>query len=328
MIVPTIAKLIVREHLYKPIQGKVLTLGRQTIALSYEQAIDLLRKEEFEPSSDILRTIVVDQDQRTRVGKGTGFITDDRFFGLLGITELQTMDVTEYEGCDIVHNLNQPIPESLFGQYDFIIDGGTFDHLFDLRVAFENVVKMLKIGGRIIQWNAASNFNGAAYLSFGPDFFYDFYVLNQFSDCKVYIAEVDDIGQLEHWDFYEFEGTDSYAHFRSNRIQMTLVLAEKGSLSTYDKIPVQAQYRDQSLWSSYRRAKDSIKQSSRKPWVGSIASFPSAIKPYTGALGRSLIRLKDKVPVEWRRRFPYGVKAMAVAMLPKQITGYIYRGKI
>jgi hypothetical protein len=109
MIVPTLARLIIREHLYKPIQGNVLTLGRQTIAMTYEQLIELSQQEGFLISEDDLKRITVSQDQKTRVGKGTGYISDDVFFSLFGIRQIHVMDVSDYEGADIIHNLNMPI---------------------------------------------------------------------------------------------------------------------------------------------------------------------------------------------------------------------------
>jgi hypothetical protein len=256
MIVPALARIIIREHMHRPLRGEILTLGRQTIAMTYEKLIDLFRQEGCQLSEDILKSMAVEKDQKTRVGEGTEFVSDDVFFKLLGVRKVTVMDVSSYEGCNIVHDLNKSIPESLIKRFDFIIDGGTFDHLFDIRIAFENVVKMLKVGGRIFQWNAASNFAGESYLSFGPDFFYDYYVLNNFEDCRVYIAEVDDV-------------SDQYDHFRSNRLLMTLVLAEKGGSSTWDKAPIQAQYRDAYLWDAYRRGQKNILSSSRKSLSGS-----------------------------------------------------------
>ncbi len=329
MIVPTLARLLVREYLYKPIEGKVLTLGRQTIAMSYEQAIELLQQEGYMPPQQVLEEMAITHDQKTRVGKGTNFITDDAFFGLLGVKELFTIDVSEYEGCDIVHDLNKPVPEALYGQFDFIIDGGTFDHLFDIRTAFENVVKLLRTGGRIIQWNAASNFTGAAYLSFGPDLFYDYYVLNQFADCKVYVAELDSIAQGELWNFYEFEGHDQYSHLRSERLLIVVVLAEKGPSSTWDKIPVQTLYRDAHLWEPYRTGKRMVQESARKPLIGyGGAASPDTQRTPRG-LRQLLIQLRGRIPVGLKRRIPSKLKTEVNALLQEQKNeGYRYVGRI
>ena len=270
MIVPTLARILVREHLHKPLQGSVLTLGRQTIAMNYPELFQLFHQEGYHPNQDLINQIDITYDKVTRVGKNTGFITDDVFFGLFGIKQLAVLDVSRYEDCHIVHDLNRPIPDELYGQFDFIIDGGTFDHLFDLRTCFENVVKMLKPNGRIFQWNAASNFTGAAYLSFGPDLFFDYYVLNQFADCKVYIAEVDDMAQGQDWDLYEFMGNDAYGHFHSDRLQMVIVLAEKNRDSTWHRFPIQSQYRNDISWEPYRSGMQRLHGSSRRSLTAPI----------------------------------------------------------
>ncbi len=244
MINLSLAKLIIREHLRKPIKGKVLTLGRQTIGMTIVEAVELMRKEGCKIDFSSVGT-EQGYDSFTRGGWGKHhYITDITFFGLLGIKDLSSMDVTDYEQATIIQNLNEPVPTALHDKFDFIIDGGTFDHLFDIRTAFENVVRMLRPDGRVFHWDAASNFTGASYLSFSPDLFYDYYTTNDFVDCKVYIAEIDKLSQENDWDFYEFDGAGAYAHFISPRIQMVVVIAEKGELSAYDKMPIQAQYRE------------------------------------------------------------------------------------
>jgi len=40
------------------------------------------------------------------------------------------MDFSAYEGADLVHNLNQPVVKSLEGRFNFILDGGTTEHVF------------------------------------------------------------------------------------------------------------------------------------------------------------------------------------------------------
>lgn len=338
MIVPTLARLIVREHLYKPIQGKVLTLGRQTIAMSKEQVIEVLQQEGFEVPNRILEKTAAAYDKKTRVGKGTTFTSDEVFFGLLGIKELFTMDISSYEGADIVHDLNKPIPETLYGQFDFIIDGGTFDHLFDVRTAFENVVKMLKTDGRVFQWNAASNFTGGTYLSFGPDLFYDYYVLNQFVDCKVYVVEVDSTSQGELWDFYEFEGSDWYDYLRSSRMQMVVVLAEKGPSSTWDRMPVQAQYRDEFLWEPYRRGKQLIQKSDRNIMEkrrGLAALLDTHTETRISRIKEAVDTAARRIPDKWKRRIPLKLKNMINTVLQekeaketKKTPGFRYVGRI
>ena len=266
-LLPTLARILICEHIYKPINGKVLCLGRQTIPFTHKEAVELISQEGYHIPSSVIAETARFEDRNTRTGKGKGYISDVAFFKLLGITDLTTMDVSSYENAEIVHSLNDPIPKSLEGKFDFIIDGGTFDHLFDLRVAFTNVTKMLKPGGRIFQWNATSNYTGAAYISFGPDMFYDYFILNNFEDCKVWLAEEANRAGTK-WIIYDFEGRSKYSHIKSRHPVMTIVLAEKGSNTTWNKVPTQSQYRDPDLWAAYKEGKLKTLNSTRKPLCG------------------------------------------------------------
>lgn len=330
MIVTPLARLIIREHLYKPIQGSVLTLGRQTVGMTYEEVLELAREEGYIVPDHTQRAIAPTRDQKTRHGKGTSFISDDVFFRLLGSKEMLAMDVSNYEAADILHDVNQPVPESLHGKFDFIIDGGTFDHMFDVRTAFVNVVKMLATGGRVFHWDAASNYTGGAYLSFGPDLFYDYYALNQFSDCKVYVVEVDRSLSEPLWDFYEFEGHSWYTRFMSKRTQIVVVLAEKGPFSTWDKIPVQGRYRDAQLWDLYRAGYQLIQKSDRKALVGrERLALPGRDKQRRSRGVRKVLRqVLGRIPDKWKRRLPVELKARVSGMLEEKVRGYRYVGRI
>lgn len=323
MIVPTLARIIVREHLYKPITGKVIALGRQTVTLNYDNLVRLFKEEGCEPRFDIMEKVGRSLDKNTKAPEGHDFVSDDVFWAALGVENATSMDVSKYEGCGIVHDLNYPVPDSLVEQYDFILDGGTFDHLFDIKTAFQNTVKMLKTGGRIFQFNATSNFIGASYLSFGPDLFYDYYVLNQFDDCKVYIAEMDAFSQGTNWDFYAFSG-DEYDHFRSKRIAVVLVLAEKGKNSTWDKFPIQGQYRDADIIAPYKAAQANIARSTRKELVGT-----KRVRSRAGLQAAMLFRRVIRAaPTGLKNRTSKGLQAEYCYVTRGKNSGFKYIGRI
>lgn len=268
MISPSLARMLAQEHSYRPLTGTVLTLGRQAVSMTPAEAVEILRAEGVQIPTSAIEATREMIETRTRFAAGKGWITDRGFFRLLGVEEVVSLDVADYEGCDIVHNLNLPVPDELVGKYDFIVDGGTFDHLVDLRVCFQNVIRMLKPCGRVFQWNAASNFTGAAYVSFGPDMFFDYYMVNGFVDCKSYVAESDDIGQRYDWDLYLLENPIRYRHFKSPRIQMVIVMAEKGQETIYDRMPVQSYYRTPELVAEFEPCLRSFSSSQRPVWRG------------------------------------------------------------
>jgi len=177
------------------------------------------------------------------------------------------MDVDAYEASDIIHNLNFPISDNLKGKFDFIIDGGTFDHLFDFKTAFSNLTELLSENGRVIMWNGASNFTGGAYISFAPDFFLDYFLVNKYADCKVFCAELFKMGQLKNWRIFEFLGGRSYVEgpelFTSPILMMTIVIAQRSPESTTSFIPVQSYYRNDDLWETYEQQKRVFAKSDR-----------------------------------------------------------------
>jgi len=274
MITPSLARMLAQEHLYNPIKGEVLTLGKQWIPMTHDEAVSVLREAGITISQAVIDEAQSQSEATTRYSE-KGHISDQHFYKLLGVEgNVTSMDVTDYEGCDIIHDLNLPIPDNLKGKYDFVIDGGTFDHLMNTKVCFANVVELLKPTGRVFQWNAASNFTGCAYLSFGPDLFYDFFTLNNFKDCKVYIADGYTIDQAIDWDMYFYDKPTDYAHFISPRMQMVIVIAERQASTTSHKIPIQYQYRTPEYDATeYKVSRDSSDASARPILKGTDSDF-------------------------------------------------------
>lgn len=272
MINQSLIRLIAKEHSNAPICGRVLTLGRQTFSVTIDEAVSILRSEGVDVSADrISQTKTMTLDSETRYGAGAT-ITDKQFFNLLGDCEVNAMDVSTYENAEIIHNLNFPIPQELEGSFDYIIDGGTFDHLFDLKTALSNITRILKEDGRLLMWNGASNFTGVAYMSFAPDFFRDYMLVNKFKSVHVYIAETVTQAQGSQWEIYEYlrgrrysEGMDA---FHSPFLQMTIVAAQKGPETTHSEIPVQCFYRDEDQWPPYEEAEEKLLALKSKSFTG------------------------------------------------------------
>ncbi|MEL7114711.1 MAG: methyltransferase [Pseudomonadota bacterium] len=85
-------------------------------------------------------------------GKRFIYLQEDGYYETLmrklGFGEIESMDFSDYEGASILQDLNKPIPDHLEQQFDFIFDGGTIEHVFNVPQALENVFRMLKPGGR------------------------------------------------------------------------------------------------------------------------------------------------------------------------------------
>ena len=75
---------------------------------------------------------------------------------LLGVDNACFLDHSDYEGADLLFDLNEPLPPELEGTFDLIIDGGTLDNVFNPTQAMMNIARMLRAGGRVLTYNVFS----------------------------------------------------------------------------------------------------------------------------------------------------------------------------
>jgi SAM-dependent methyltransferase len=233
------ARFIIREAQYAPIRGSVLLIGRQTVHLTPARFSELMGEE----GMPIDPALPVTLDNTTRGGAGRGFINDTYLFKALGAETVSAIDLSDYEGADIVHNLDTPIPPQLEGKFDFICNGSVLDNMFNPTMGLTNISRMLAPGGRVVHFEHASNCTNGAYLQFSPNWFFDYYAVNDYADCKTYIALFHDLDAP--WEFYGclHDAEKEPRQFSSSRMAMTVALAERAPDSTWDRYPVQDQYR-------------------------------------------------------------------------------------
>ena len=240
-----VAEFILSEHSYKKIEGEVLFIGRQTTFLDQHSLGLLLKK--YQITAQIPGDVEIDTS--TMGGRQGKFITDKYFMKTLGVQNLRFIDVSDYEGADIVSDLGYPVDSSLHGQFDFIYNGGCLDNMFNPAGAMANFSKMLKPGGRVVCMESASSYN-SPYLIYSPGWFFDYYVTNGFSDCKVYVCSYKSRKELFFgpWDLFYFEwmynkNGPSPETIHNNHL-LIITIAEKRLGSTSERQPIQHQYRN------------------------------------------------------------------------------------
>jgi SAM-dependent methyltransferase len=244
-----VEEVIFTEHCYKKIEGNALFIGRQTTYLD-ENSLNLLLKKY---GLSLSAGFTYEYDHKTIGAKGQNFITERCFMRSIGVGKVDCLDVTDYEGAEIVHDLGYPVPESLLNRYDFIYNGGCFDNMFNPGVAIVNLSKMLRPGGRVVCLESVSSWN-CPYIMFSPAWFWDYYVTNGFTDCKVYIASYHDTEELFFgpcdWYFANLEADRNGAPPEAieNNHLVIVTIAEKGSASTSERQPIQDQYRLDDGW--------------------------------------------------------------------------------
>jgi hypothetical protein len=117
----------------------------------------------------------------------------DSFFSLLGAKSLKAIDASRYEGAEVIHNLNAELPAELHEQFSCLIDGGTLEHIFDVRQSFKSSMEMVRVGGHFISCQMANNCMGHGFYQFGPEFFYSIFTHDNGYELEFVVLNEDGI---------------------------------------------------------------------------------------------------------------------------------------
>ena len=164
-----------KEASHTDFSGKrILTLGKLVIAMNisrahyyaYRMGIDI-------PYAEYEKLPSMDCDEMDMYD----------FFKMFGFAEVHAMDISPYEGADIIFDLNQPTPPCEYlGYFDYIIDGGTIEHCFNLPNALKNIISMLRVGGKVFHYPPANNMMEHGFYQLSSCLLTEFYRVN---GCKV-----------------------------------------------------------------------------------------------------------------------------------------------
>ncbi len=102
------------------------------------------------------------------------FMDSYSFFKKLGFEEVHAIDITNLEGADIIFDLNSILPEECYERFDYIINGGTLEHIFNTSNAMNNITQLLKKNGKMIHICPLAGYVDHGFYSFSPTFFVDF----------------------------------------------------------------------------------------------------------------------------------------------------------
>lgn len=238
-----IFRTILREHKRRPLGGRGLLIGRQSVFFNNE-TFKTIGLSEGVPLLDIASI----GDNETRSG---GELLDYDLFSSFSTIKMDALDVTSYENANIIHDMHHPVPIELHNKYDFIYDGSCMDNLFNPAEFLKNCSRMLKPGGRLIAIEHGSAFPGG-YLLYSPDFFLDFFAFNNYLDAQVFVCDfighrsphhIQSPWMLWNWNPLRFGRVIEHSSHPSNLNRLNLIIAEKSDISTNDRIPIQGQYR-------------------------------------------------------------------------------------
>jgi SAM-dependent methyltransferase len=268
-----IIETLSRERRYRGLGDDVLLIGRQTVYCTPREALEKCAEFAIDVGDLHVDDIEVDQ---TTTNKKPGFeserlISDVALLRLLGATNVRALDRSSYENAEIIHDLNLPLPDGLKGCADLVLDGSTLDNVFNPATAIKNFAELLRPGGRLITGNTYSN-DFFPHTMVTPLWLLDYFVVNAFIDCKVYIIVYPNYSSAAHEgeaDVFTInldslmDPNSSVSQFVSPHVMSTFVIAEKGPRSTSDRIPSQGHYRSPDELAIYRQNLAVIRESDR-----------------------------------------------------------------
>jgi len=156
---------------------KVLSLGYPDILARHDHLAEIFGDEVAErvsyreDSAEIMRWHGV-PDFADRVPDASSL------FEVLGY-KLEVIDITAARGGEILHDLNEPVPEELKGRYALVLDSGTLEHVFNIGQGAKSAAEMVALGGSILHINPFNIVNHGFY-NINPTWYYDLYGENGF----------------------------------------------------------------------------------------------------------------------------------------------------
>jgi hypothetical protein len=215
----------------------------------------------------------------------------DQFLRFLGANQVVSVDRSDFEGANLLHDLNEPFPESYHGFFDYVIDGGTLEHIFNYPSALRNVLETVAVGGHFLTVTPATGVMGHGFYQFSPELLFRvFSAANGFELRKIVIFDI----SRPNADFFEVHDpaiTGLRTELSSSKPMHIGALARRTEKKAiFSTFPQQSDYF--ALWERHRQSPPTPGTSA----VGLKARLRLALDPYLPIwIRRAKNRIKYRV---------------------------------
>lgn len=255
------------------IQGPLLTLGNQDIYATHQQIIDWMADyncKQSVPSSIDYSTSASTAKINAEARK---YIHARTFFELLGIPAEQYYDVDkfDFDKPKILFDMQDEVEQKLCDKFNFILDSGTLEHIFDLKQVLSNIVKMTKLNGYVLHIIPTHNFVNHGFYQCCPTLFYDFYSANGFKIVEAYTVE---IGHLRNR-YFKYDQEKDYLgmYLSPNKRYVSVFLVQKIKQQLKIVNP------DQYLYTMLAKNADAVSADFNKTFIDKFTNFLRHIIP-------------------------------------------------
>jgi len=257
-----LAAMVANTCLRNNIRGRCLTLGRQDVNMTVDELVAMLVHcgyMERDAATGVITTTRAEAAEAMRRVRAAGqdvaatkhlreqcWISDKLLFAGLGFSDMKSLDVSDFDGADILYDLNQPgLGAHLDAPYDLVIDGGTLEHVFDVRTVMRNLFEAAATGGYIMHAAPMNNYCDHGFFQFSPTFFLDYYAANDFriDSIKLVRHTADPLsGPWQIRDYPPESVPDLPGNLDDGRY-LVVACVQKTGRSTWERIPSQGAYR-------------------------------------------------------------------------------------
>src|SRR5258708_14953376 len=138
LVLAKVAGLLAHRH-------RVLTLGVPTLNFGYPDFHRLFRDR-----------IILAGGQSKEIGE---FHDHKGFFRSVGFENVSSLDISAYEGADVVGDLNDlNLAEKIGTRYDLVYDSGTIENIFAISTALRTMSRLTEVGGAVVHISPANGF--------------------------------------------------------------------------------------------------------------------------------------------------------------------------
>lgn len=191
--------LMLWESARRPLRGSVVTLGRQHVYVTADEVRAMARTHQvgLQPIRDELH--------REPTLAAQGFLSDDCLLRMIGFERIVRVDYSDYEAPDAILDLNAPdTPLDLTAAFDFVLDSGTIEHVFDIAAAIRHCARMVRPGGRVMHLTPSSNCVEHGFHSVSPTLFADFYRACRFEVDRICLCRIPLDLPRGPWNVYDY----------------------------------------------------------------------------------------------------------------------------
>lgn len=180
-----------------------------------------------------------------------GLISDLALFTSIGFEEVCVLDASTYEGADYVFDMNRRgILDVINAPFDWVIDVGTSEHIFNVSNVFQNIHETLNVGGHVLHFVPGNSGMNHGFYQFSPILYYQYYLENGYDLKELKLFESDMVEQNNYtYEVRDYEppaqilsGENAHSDEKGRQTEI-FVCAQKGPTSTGGIAPQQYFYK-------------------------------------------------------------------------------------